>query len=613
MPAAHIEDYGVIGDCRSAALVSRHGSIDWLCWPRFDSPSLFAALLDRDRGGRFAIAPGVPFSSTRAYAADSNVLVTTFATAGGEARLTDDMPVMSEDDKRRTLVPEHEIVRVVECVRGEVPFEVVFQPRPGYARKPVAMRATPRLGVRVQDGPRLYTLRSDRELALAADGGEARARFSVRAGERATFSLAFDHSGPAVLPPLGARCDEAIARSNAWWRGWAGSCTYAGPYRHAVVRSLLTLKLLSYAPSGAIVAAPTTSLPERIGGDLNWDYRYCWIRDAALTVRSLCDLGFDDEAGAFVSWLLHTTRLTRPALSVLYDVYGERPGRERTLDHLAGHMGSRPVRIHNAAVGQLQLDGYGELIQAVTESCRRDRLLDRETQVLLRQLGEYVCDHWREPDQGIWEPREPPRQHTYSRVMCWVALDRLLWLASAGLLRGIPRQRFERERTQIRDEVERRGFNPGLGSYTQVLDGDTVDASLLLLDRFGFVATSDARMRGTYRRIVERLGAGPGLVYRNEQSLADAEGAFAICSAWAIEHLAAGGGSLADATTAFEDFLGHANDLGLYAEEIDPASGRALGNFPQAFSHVGLISVALAIEARRARDEAPAAAQGAGE
>jgi GH15 family glucan-1,4-alpha-glucosidase len=467
------------------------------------------------------------------------------------------------------------------------------------------MRATPHLGLRVEDGPRLFTLRGDRALALAAGGGEAGARFSVRAGERASFSLTFDHSAPAVLPPLGARCDEAIARSNVWWRGWAGACTYAGPYREAVMRSLLALKLLSYAPSGAIVAAPTTSLPERIGGDLNWDYRYCWVRDAALTVRSLCDLGFDDEAGAFVSWLLHTTRLTRPALSVLYDVYGELPGREQTLDHLAGHMGSRPVRIRNAAAGQLQLDGYGELIQAVTETCRFRKLLDGETQVMLRQLGEYVCDHWREPDQGIWEPREPPRPHTYSRVMCWVALDRLLWLAGAGVLRAIPRARFERERDLIRDEVERRGFNPTLGSYTQVLDGDTVDASLLLLDRYGYVPAGDARMRSSTRRIMQRLHAGPGLVYRAEESLAAGEGAFVICSAWAIEYLAAGGGTLAEATAAFERFLSYANDLGLYAEEVDPASGRALGNFPQAFSHVGLISAALAIEARRSRDAAP--------
>ena len=246
----------------------------------------------------------------------------------------------------------------------------------------------------------------------------------------------------------------------------------------------------------------------------------------------------------------------------------------------------------------------------MTEHCRHDQLLDRETQQLLRQLGEFVCEHWREPDQGIWEPREPPRPHTYSRVMCWVALDRLLGLERAGSIRNIPRAHFERERDLIRDEVERRGFNPTIGSYTQVLDGDTVDASLLLLDRYGFSPAGDPRMRSSYQRIMQRLHAGPGLIYRTEESLAAAEGAFVICSAWAIEYLAAGGGSLAEATAAFERFLGYANDLGLYAEEVDAASGRALGNFPQAFSHVGLISIALTLEARRAREALRADAPG---
>ena len=258
-----------------------------------------------------------------------------------------------------------------------------------------------------------------------------------------------------------------MQRTIAWWQRWAARCNYDGPYREAVVRSVLVLKLLDYAPSGAIVAAPTTSLPERIGGDLNWDYRFCWVRDAALTVSSLSDLGYDDEATAFFDWLLHSTRLTRPALRVLYDVYGGVPEAEETLDHLQGHLGSRPVRIRNAAAGQLQLDGYGELVEAVAEMCRRGRSLARETQAMLRQLGDFVCDHWRDPDQGIWEPREPPSRHTYSRVMCWVALDRLLQLHRAGFIRRLPADRFERERDAIRAEVEREGFNATLDSYTR--------------------------------------------------------------------------------------------------------------------------------------------------
>jgi GH15 family glucan-1,4-alpha-glucosidase len=597
-----IQDYGIIGNGRSAALVGTSGSIDWLCWPRFDSPSLFAALLDHARGGYFLIAPPEPYSARRAYAEDTNVLVTTFDTDGGTARLTDLMPVLSEEEKAVTLTPEHEILRVIECVRGAVEIRVEFRPRPDYARRVIPIRATRHLGFRIEDGPRLYTLRADRPLALAA-ADRVDGRFTLREGERATVSLAFDQAGPAVLPPLGAEAQESVRRTLAWWRQWSARCDYDGPYRAAVIRSVLALKLLNYAPSGAIVAAPTTSLPERIGGDLNWDYRFCWLRDAALTVSSLSDLGFEEEASAFLDWLLHSTRLTRPALNVLYDVHGGVPAPEATLDHLQGHLGSRPVRIRNAAVRQLQLDGYGELIEAVAEMCRRGRSLARETQSMLRELGEFVCDHWREPDQGIWEPREAPSRHTFSRVMCWVALDRLLLLHRAGYVRRLPAERFERERAAIHAEISREGFNRTLHSFTDVLGGDTVDSSLLLLGRYGYLAPADARMRGTHRRIMERLRAAPGLVYRNEASLPQAEGAFGICSTWVTEHLAGGGGSLAEAEGWFRQFLGYANDLGLYAEEIEPATGAALGNFPQAYSHVGLVGAALAIESRRRADQ----------
>ena len=601
MGPALIQDYGVIGNCRSAALVDRSGSIDWLCWPRFDSPSLLAALLDRDRGGHFRIAPTEPFTATRAYADESNVLVTTFRTADGEARLIDLMPVLSEEEKATALFPEHEILRVCEGARGVVEMRVDFQPRPDYARRVVPIRATPALGFRIEDARRLYTLRADRPLALVA-AQAVEGRITLAAGERATVSLAFDHDGPAVLPPLGAEAARAVDRTIDWWRRWAARCAYDGPYRAAVVRSVLALKLLDYAPSGAIVAAPTTSLPERIGGSMNWDYRFCWVRDAALTVASLSDFGYDDEASAFLDWLLHSTRLTRPALSVLYDVHGGVPAAEVTLDHLQGHLGSRPVRVRNAAAGQLQLDGYGELVAAVAEMCRRGRRLARETQSMLRQIGEFVCANWRRPDQGIWEPRETPSRHTYSRAMCWVALDRLLQLHRAGLIRRLPAEKFEREWAAIRAEIDRDGFSAPLGSYTEVLGGSTVDASLLLLGRYDFVASTDARMRGTYRLIMDRLRAAPGLIFRNEAALELGEGAFGICSAWVTEHLAGGGGSLAEAESWFRQFLGYANDLGLYAEEIDPANGTALGNFPQAFSHVGLIGAALAIEARRRVD-----------
>ena len=597
MGPALIHDYGIIGNGRSAALVSLSGSIDWLCWPRFDSPSLLAALLDRAAGGHFSITPTAPFTATRRYEGESNVLVTTFVTADGEARLTDLMPVMSEEDKATTLFPEHEILRVCTGVSGRVELRVEFHPRPDYARQIVPIRATPHLGFRIENSQRLYTLRGDRRLAQVAES-DVEGRFTLRAGERATFSLAFDHDAPAVLPPL-ETADAVVQRTTDWWRGWAARCSYDGPYRDAVIRSVLTLKLLSYAPSGAIVAAPTTSLPERIGGPLNWDYRFCWVRDAALTVSSLSDLGYEVESSAFFDWLLHSTRITRPALRVLYDVYGGVPSAEATLDHLQGYLGSRPVRIRNEAAGQLQLDGYGELVEAVAEMCRRGRRLARETQAMMREIGEFVCAHWRAPDQGIWEPREAPSAHTYSRVMCWVALDRLLQLHRSGFIRRLPVERFAREHAAIREQVEREGWNPALDSYTQVLGNDTVDASLLLLGRYGYAAPSDARMRGTYRLVMDRLRAAPGLLYRDQTSVPQAEGAFGICSAWVAEHLAGGGGSLAEAEGWFRQFLGYGNDLGLFAEEIDPATGAALGNFPQAYSHVGLIGAALAIEARR--------------
>jgi GH15 family glucan-1,4-alpha-glucosidase len=604
--AARIQDYGVIGNGRSAALVSKGGSIDWLCWPRFDSPSLFAALLDADKGGHFRIAPVAPFAAHHAYAPDSNALVTEHETAGGTLRLTDFMPVYSEEDKRHLLFPEHEILRIVECVRGEVEAEVAFAPRPDYARKMVQVRSAGRMGLRIQDGRSLFSLRADLDLRA----GAAATRFRLRAGERAHFSLTFDSDAPAVFPPLGDPSSEALARTIAWWQGWVARCRYDGPHRDAVTRSLLALKLLSYAPSGAIVAAPTSSLPEKIGGDLNWDYRYCWLRDASMTVRVFRGLGYEDEADAFVSWLLYSTRLHRRELKVLYNVHGEIPPPEQELPDLAGHAGSRPVRIGNAAMSQLQLDGYGEVVEAVAHLSRAqsEAKLDRETQSMLRQFGEYVCRNWNRPDQGIWEPRETPKHHTHSRVLCWVALDRLLALHARGHLLRIPADVFERNRALIREDIEAHAWNERLSSYTQVLGGDTVDAALLRMSWSGFKPASDPRMRGTHALIVERLRAGPGLLYRYEESRPAGEGAFGICTPWEIEYLAAGGASLEEAENGFDRMLGYANDLGLYAEEIDPATGEALGNFPQAYTHVGLISAALAIEERRRGPEAAQAA-----
>jgi GH15 family glucan-1,4-alpha-glucosidase len=596
-----IADHAVIGDCRTAALVSRAGTIDWLCWPRFDSPSIFGALLDDD-AGHWSLAPTTRYRSERRYVADSNVLETRFFTASGTILLTDLMPVASEPERRRHLGSDHEILRIVSCEEGEAEVETVLQPRPGYGLKRTRLRDAGRLGLRAETDQGLLVLRAD--FPVRTDGSRASGQVRLRAGEVRHLSLTFADEWPAILPPLGAVSREALERTNAWWRAWASRIRYRGPAREAVVRSALALRLLVYAPSGAVVAAATTSLPERIGGDLNWDYRFCWLRDAAFTVRALFGLGFQEEAEAFVSWVLHSTRLSQPELRVLYDVYGRRPAPERTLDHLSGHLRSSPVRVGNGALDQLQLDVYGEVIDAVAHFVRSGGGLDRETQRMLSALGEYVCRNWQRPDDGIWEPRSGAGHNTHSRVLCWTALDRLLRLHESGHVGRVPVELFERNRAEIRREVEERAWNSELGSYVSRLGGSELDASLLLLAWYGFEDARSERMRSTYRRIRERLGAGNGLLYRYRTGDSPGEGAFGICGFWGAEVLALGASGLDEAQEHFERLCGLANDVGLFAEEIDPATGEALGNFPQAFTHVGIINAGLSLE-QRLRGEEP--------
>jgi len=586
-----IAGYAAIGCTRSVALVSRSGSIDWLCWPRFDSPSIFGRLLDIDKGGFFAIHPAIEHEARRQYLDGTNVIETTFTTARGTARLLDLMPVMTEEEKRTTLTPFRQLLRRIEVVDGELPIEIVYSPRPDYAR------ITPRLEQRGDSihggwGARVLNLRGDAKFEI--DDGTAIARFTLQAGDSRTFALGFDDHTPAVLPSLS---DDAIERTVKFWRDWSAQLTYDGPHRALVLRSALVLKLLTYAPTGAIVAAPTTSLPESLGSVRNWDYRYCWLRDASWTVTALYDCGFSTEGAAFLDWLLYSTRLTHPRLQMLYDVFGESRLAEKTLDHLAGYRGSRPVRIGNDAHGQFQLDVYGEVLGAIEEATRRGERLDRDVQQLIHRLTEIVCERWQEPDAGIWEKRGGTRQHVHGKVMAWSALDSAQRIAQRCHVK-IDDARIESTKAAIKEEVLTSGFSARRNSFTGIYDDDEVDASLLFIARVGFIDPTDPRMLGTIDAIRSELGHA-GLIYRydtreTEDGLPSGEGAFLACSFWLVEALALAG-RVDEARTLFDDIVRRGNDVGLFSEEIDVPTGELLGNFPQALTHIALLTAALCL------------------
>lgn len=584
-----IADYAIIGDCRSAALVSKFGSIEWLCWPRFDSPSVFAAILDRERGGHWQIAPAGEFSVDRRYIPETNVLETHFRTHTGSATLTDLMPVRENSH----MVPDHEIVRTVMCTSGEIEIEVTFAPRPNYGEHSPRMRQAGKLGLKMAWGRGVYWLRSS--IPLRIDGPSARLQTVLHAGENLLFSFSYTENAPSILPVLELIPDR-IEACVKWWKKWAEAAVYDGEFRTEVVRSALALKLLIYSPSGAIVAAPTTSLPERIGGSWNWDYRFCWLRDASLTIRALLELGYWEEATQFLDWMIQATRLTHPELRILYDLFGNTPPKERVSSVLRGYKGSSPVRFGNAARDQLQLDVYGEVIDAAAQYAFRGGRLDGEMQKILLALGNYVVKNWRFPDEGIWEPRFGRRHHTHSRLLCWTALDRLANLSDQKKLEGAPVEEFKKHSAAIQKEITTLCWNPEMQSYASEVDGNQLDSSLLLLSWYGFEKSDSPRMRSTYSAIRTHLGTPDGLLYR--YSTEPREGTFAICSFWEAEYLALGGGTIQEARDLFKTLLGYKNDLGLYAEEIDADTGAALGNFPQAFTHVGLIGAALSLDQR---------------
>jgi GH15 family glucan-1,4-alpha-glucosidase len=582
---APIREYAAIGDGRAVALVARDGSIDWLCLPDLDSPSTFGALLDVERGGRFELQPDEPFEATRRYRHGTNVLETTFTTARGVVNVTDAMTLPGGG-----LGPYRELVRRAEGVAGQVPMRWHVEPRPGYGAK---VRVDRRAGVPVAS-------RGQEALAvLGWDAGEPEvgdgvigSHFATEEGSVAHVVIAAAHQEPLVLPPRRSVEARLVATERAW-REWAEGRDYEGPWRDAVVRSALALKLLVFAPSGAIAAAPTTSLPETVGGERNWDYRFSWPRDSAFTLRALLALGCSSEATAFFSWLLHATQLTHPTVRVLYRLSGGSQAHERSLP-FSGYRTSQPVRVGNAAGGQTQLDVYGEVLDAAREFAHFAGGLDRDHARRLAGIADHVCKTWHTADAGIWEVRSGAVHFTQSKMMCAVALGHACALADQGLLRGNV-ARWRRERDRIKEFVESRCYAEHKGSYTRSADEDLLDASLLLGVIAGYDDAAAPRLVGTVDAIRRELARGP-LVHRylGDDGLPGEEGAFLACSFWLAEAYARQG-RVDEATTLMDGLVGLANDVGLYAEEIDPTTGEFLGNFPQGLSHLALINAAVAL------------------
>ncbi len=595
-----IGDYAIIGNCRTAAIVSRLGSIDWLCLPHFSAPSLFGALLGRKNGGSFTVCPRDVQSTERVYLAGTAVLHTTFRCSRGALRLTDFMTLPDVTGMSAVLEPQHELVRIAECVGGEVELDVLYAPRPQYGAAVARLEQRGKLGWACTHRGLAAFLTSDLDLRLTSPG-TLTANLPMKAGDRHYLVFSYCENDVAVVNPIDVSVHHRLEATLAWWRGWSGQCTYHGDYRENVVRSLLTLKLLTYCLSGAVVAAATTSLPEGNTGERNWDYRYCWLRDTSLVLQAFLDCGYVRESAGFIDWLLHATRLTRPNLQVLYDVFGETNLRERVLKHLEGYRGLGPVRIGNGAHVQAQHDVYGEVLLTACGYVERGGRLGTYERELLTGFGQAVRKRWREPDQGIWEIRLPARHNTHSKLMCWVALDQLLRLHEHGHV-AIDVAAVRTDRDAIRADIEQHGYAPDLGSFVGYYGGHAPDASLLLLARYGFIEADDPRMVGTYRYIERELSVD-GLLYRYPPGAAydgvgGSENLFGICTFWLVDYLARLG-EHEKASRIFEQMLRYANDLGLYAEELDVATKAPLGNFPQAFTHVGLVTAALALEQSR--------------
>lgn len=579
-----IEDYATIGDGESVALVGRDGSIDWLCWPRFDSAACFAALLGTREHGHWSIAPADHVTRTsRRYQPETLILETSFECADGEVRLVDFMPRRADGTH---------IVRIVRAVRGQPRLRLQIRARFDYgASIPwVTQPEDDESGLHMVAGPDRLTLRGP--IALEANDGRMGCEFELAAGEQVAFVLSHSASHLDAPPPLDA--NASLADTGKFWKSWSGRCDYGGPWREAVVRSLITLKSLIYQPTGGIVAAATTSLPEHIGGARNWDYRYCWLRDATFTLLALMNAGYFEEAGRWRDWLVRALAGAPAQAQIMYGLAGERRLNEWEIDWLPGYEGSKPVRVGNAASAQRQLDIYGEVADALHQARSHGLAPASAAWAMQCELTDHVCETWQEPDEGIWEVRGGRQQFTHSKVMAWVAVDRAIKSAKSHELKG-PIKRWSEVRNRIHEDVCARGFNAERNSFVQTYGGNVLDAALLMIPLVGFLLPEDPRVRGTLAAIEHDL-LRDGLVLRyhttqTEDGLPPGEGAFLACSFWYVDNLLLQG-RRDEAHEFFERLLKFRNDVGLLAEEYDPHARRQLGNFPQAFSHVALVSTA---------------------
>jgi GH15 family glucan-1,4-alpha-glucosidase len=589
-----IEDYALIGDCETGALIGLDGSIDWLCWPRFDSGACFAALLGGPEHGRWRIAPAHEIVRTeRRYRGDTMILETTFITVSGTVTVIDFMPPVGD---------QSELVRTVVGVSGKVPMHVELILRFSYGSVVPWVTKRGSTGLCAIAGPDMVVLNAD--VPLHGENLTSVADFTIHEGESKSFTLSWRPSHKPVPDPVDAAA--ALRETEQYWRDWSSRCRYDGEFREPVLRSLLTLKALTYGPTGGIVAAPTTSLPEELGGIRNWDYRMCWLRDATLTLVALMDGGYYDEALAWRDWLLRAAAGSPDQLQIMYGLGGERRLLEWEAPWLPGYELSRPVRIGNAAHGQLQIDVFGEVMDALHQARKGKMPEDRNAWHLEVALLTHLEHVYQRPDHGIWEVRGEPQHFTHSKLMAWVALDRAIKSAELCGLEG-PLERWSHLRAELHEEICTRGFDAKVGSFMQAYGSAEVDASLLLMPLVGFLPANDPRIVGTVRCIEERLLVD-GFVYRYDSALTDdglppGEGAFLACTFWLVDNYLLQGRH-AEARRLFDRLLSIRNDVGLLAEEYHPTLGRHVGNFPQAFSHVALVSTAFNIQ-RSERRAAP--------